>query len=101
MAVIPEPERTGRAAAPGLAKWLVLYSALRLATLVVLTAVLYLVGIPLILALLFAVILALPLSWLVFAPVRRQVTAAMAVASAHRRAERDRLRTALDGNQST
>jgi hypothetical protein len=84
--------------APSLAKWLVIYSLLRVALLVVLAAALSLL-MPLILALLFAIVLALPLSWLLFANVRRQVNAAMAISNASRRSERDRLRSALNGRE--
>lgn len=83
---------------PPLGKWLLIYTLLRVATLVVLTAVLSLL-MPLILALLFAVVLALPLSWVVFGGVRRRVNAAMAVKSSSRRGERERLRAALDGRE--
>jgi hypothetical protein len=81
-----------------LGKWLLIYTLLRVATLVVLTAVLALL-MPLILALLFAVVLALPLSWVVFGGVRRRVNEAMAVKTASRRGERERLRAALDGRE--
>lgn len=87
------------AGAPPLGKWLLIYTLLRIATLVVLTAVLSLL-MPLILALLFAVVLALPLSWVVFGGVRRKVNQAMAVKSSSRRDERERLRAALDGRES-
>ena len=86
-------------AAPSLAKWLLIYTLLRLCILVVLTAVLLLLKMPLILAMLFAVVFAMPLSWLVFGGVRRRVNEAMAIASAHRRGERERLRAALDGRE--
>ncbi len=83
---------------PALGKWLVIYSVLRIGLLVVLAAGLSLL-MPLILALLFAIVLALPLSWVLFAGVRRRVNAAMAVSTAHRRQERERLRSALDGQE--
>lgn len=83
---------------PPLGKWLLVYTVLRFATLVVLTALLSLL-MPLILALLFAVVLALPLSWVLFGGVRRRVNEAMAVKSSSRRVERDRLRAALDGRE--
>ena len=83
---------------PPLAKWLLIYSGLRIGLLVVLIVVLSLL-MPLIVALLFAIVLALPLSWLLFAGPRRRTNEALAVKSAHRRAERDRLRAALDGHQ--
>lgn len=91
-------EPTAESTAPPLGKWLLIYTLLRIATLVVLTAVLSLL-MPLILALLFAVVLALPLSWVVFGGVRRRVNAAMAVKSSSRRGERERLRAALDGRE--
>lgn len=90
-------EPTAPSVGSALAKWLLIYTAIRIGMLVVLAAVLYLVGLPLILALLFAVILALPLSWVLFGGVRRRVNEAMAASTAHRRAERERLRSALDG----
>ena len=86
-------------AAPPLGKWLLVYTLLRFATLLVLTALLSLL-MPLILALLFAVVLALPLSWVLFGGVRRRVNEAMAVKSSSRRNERERLRAALDGREA-
>ncbi len=83
---------------PNLAKWLAIYTFLRLGMLVVLAAVLSLL-MPLILALLFAVVLALPLAWLAFGGVRRRVNEALAHSNAARRAERERLRSALNGEE--
>ena len=92
----PGAAATDPATAPPLGKWLLIYTLLRIGTLVVLTALLSLL-MPLILALLFAVVVALPLSWVVFGGVRRRVNEAMAVKSSSRRGERERLRAALDG----
>ncbi len=83
-------------AAPALVKWLLIYSLLRIALVIALTAVLYLV-MPLIVALLFAVVLALPLSFVIFAGTRRRVNAVVAISTARRRNERERLRAALHG----
>lgn len=94
----PQSSSAEPPAVPPLGRWLLIYSLLRFATLVVLTALLSLL-MPLILALLFAVVLALPLSWVVFGGVRRRVNEAMAVKSASRRGERERLRAALDGRE--
>ena len=80
----------------GLAGPLLVYSVLRVALIAVLTALLMLF-MPFIVALLFAIIVQLPLSWLLFAGPRRRVNEAMAASSAHRRAERERLRAALAG----
>ena len=97
-ATAPVPPAADVPPAPPLAKWLLLYTLLRVATLVALTVLLSLL-MPLILALLFAVVLALPLSWVLFGGVRRRVNAAMAVKSASRRGERERLLAALDGRE--
>jgi len=80
-----------------LVRYLAVYSALRVGLVVVLTAVLAFF-MPLIVALLFAIIVQLPLAWLLFAGPRRRVNDAMAQASAHRRAERARLQSALTGD---
>lgn len=84
---------------PPLAGPLVIYTALRLGLIAVLTAVLVLF-MPLIVALAFAIILQLPLAYLLFPGPRRRVNAALAAASGQRRAERDRLRAALAGEDS-
>ena len=84
---------------PPLAGPLVVYTALRLGLIAVLTAVLVLF-MPLIVALAFAIILQLPLAYLLFPGPRRRVNAALAAASGQRRAERDRLRAALEGEDS-
>jgi Flp pilus assembly protein TadB len=80
-----------------LVRYLAVYSALRVGLVVVLTAVLAFF-MPLIVALLFAIIVQLPLAWLLFAGPRRRVNDAMAQASAQRRAERARLQSALTGD---
>jgi predicted PurR-regulated permease PerM len=74
------------------------YTLLRLALVAVLTAVLT-IFMPLIVAVLFAIIIQLPLSWLLFAGPRRRVNEAMARSAAQRRAERNRLQAALSGEQ--
>ena len=76
---------------------LLLYTVLRLALVVVLTAVLMLF-MPLIVAALFAIIVQLPLSWLLFARPRRRLNDAMAQSSAKRRSERAKLQSALSGD---
>lgn len=82
---------------PALAGPLLVYTALRLGLIAILTVVLALF-MPLIVALAFAIILQLPLAYLLFPGPRRRVNAALAAASAQRRAERDRLRAALAGD---
>lgn len=92
--VRPAEQSTG--SRPGLAGPLLIYTALRVGLIAVITAVLMLF-MPFIVALLFAIIVQLPLAWLLFAGPRRRVNEAMAASSAHRRTERERLRAALAG----
>jgi Flp pilus assembly protein TadB len=82
-----------------LARSLAIYTLLRLALVVALTAVLALV-MPLIVAALFAIIVQLPLSWLLFSGPRARVNDAIAQASSRRRAERARLQSALSGEST-
>lgn len=80
-----------------LGRYLAIYTALRLGLVVVLAALLSFF-MPLIVALLFAIIVQLPLAWLLFSRPRAKVNDAMARASARRRAERARLQSALSGD---
>jgi len=86
-----EATRSGR-----LFRYLAVYTVLRLGLLVVLTAVLAFF-MPLIVALLFAIIVQLPLAWLLFTGPRSRVNDAIAVSTARRRQERERLQSALTG----
>jgi len=80
-----------------------LYSLARLALVVVLAAaVLYVprafgVDIPLLVAVLFAVLIALPVSLVVFAPLRRRVNEGIATVDARRRLAREDLEGRLRG----
>ena len=78
---------------------LAVYTVLRFGLLVVLTAVLVLV-VPFLFALIIAVILQLPLSWLLFARQRSRVNALLAASRAERRDERARLRSQLHGDDA-
>jgi len=78
--------------------YLAIYTALRVVLVLVLTAVL-MFFMPLIVALLFAIIVQLPLSWLLFSGPRRRVNDAIAQVSARRRTERARLQSALSGDE--
>lgn len=92
---IPPADEVGQAHLFG---YLAVYTLLRLVLVALLTAVLT-IFMPLIVAVLFAIIIQLPLSWLLFAGPRRRVNQAMARSSAQRRAERDRLQAALSGEE--
>jgi hypothetical protein len=82
---------------PTLARDVALYSAARLALVVVPVLILILAGVPLLVSLLIAVVVALPLSILLLGSLRARVNAGLAVVGARRRAERDRLRRELRG----
>lgn len=105
------PDQPGNPGRPGnagtdrgtLARDVALYSLARLGLVLVLAVViLYLprlfgVEIPLLVAALFAVLIALPLSLVVFAPLRRRVNAGIASVDARRRADRADLQSRLRG----
>lgn len=81
------------------------YMTARVLLAAVLTGVIYgvarLAGItqlPIVVAVLFALIIAMPLGMLVFAPLRRRATAALAIAGERRRRERELLQARLHGD---
>jgi hypothetical protein len=83
-----------------------LYTLARLGLAVVLTLIIFwaarLIGyqdFPLAIAILFALIIALPLGMAVFAPLRRRVTASIAVVDERRRAVRADLQARLRGEK--
>jgi membrane protein implicated in regulation of membrane protease activity len=96
----PEPDRAAPAAPsgePGLAGVLVLYVLARVGLLALIAGLLVLAGTPLVIALLVALIVALPLSMLVFRGLRARLDTALAVARERRGAQRAALREGLRG----
>lgn len=91
----PQIPPTGTA----LARDVALYSAARLVLVGVLSLPLVLAGVPLLVAILLALAVALPLSMVLLRALRVRVSAGLAAAGARRRAERDRLRSQLRGEQ--
>ncbi len=91
----PQNPPTGRA----LARDVALYSAARLALVTVTALLLLVAGVPLLVSALLAVVLALPLSMLLLGSLRVRVNAGLAVVAERRKAERDRLRQQLHGDQ--
>ncbi len=90
---------TGRAAISVL-----LYAAARLALVAVLAAVIYSIGgalgvreFPIVVAVLFAFVIAMPLGFWLFGPLRRRATAGIDVATERRRRDREQLRARLRG----
>jgi predicted PurR-regulated permease PerM len=75
---------------------LLVYTLLRVVLFAVIAVALS-IFMPLVVAALFAIVLQLPLAWVLFGRQRRRVNDAIARASRHRRADRDRLRAALAG----
>lgn len=93
----------GETGTGGLVRDVALYSLARLALVVVLAAlILYVprafgVDIPLLVAALFAVLIALPVSLVVFAPLRRRVNEGIAAVDERRRLAREDLEGRLRG----
>jgi hypothetical protein len=89
---------TGAASAPGIAGVLALYGLARLGLLAVIAGILMAAGTPLVIALLVGLIVALPLSMLLFRGLRARLDSALAVARTQRAAQRDALRAGLRGD---
>jgi Flp pilus assembly protein TadB len=84
-------------AEPGLGATLALYTLARLALLALIAGLLLLAGTPLMIALLVALIVALPLSMLVFRGLRTRLDVALAASRTRRAEERAALRAGLRG----
>ncbi|MFE5283483.1 DUF4229 domain-containing protein [Nocardia sp. NPDC056611] len=99
MSEATRPDGAGRS----LARNLALYTVARLGLVAVITAIIVgvaatvKVSIPLIVALLFALLIAMPLSLVLFKKLRTQVNRDIAAVDAKRRADRDQLRSRLQG----
>ncbi len=78
---------------------LVLYTLARFGLLAVITLLLVLAGVPALVALLLALVVSLPLSVIVPRGLRARVNSGVAETTQRRRAERDRLRAQLRGDQ--
>jgi hypothetical protein len=87
-------------AEPALAATLALYTLARLALLALIAGLLLLAGTPLVISLLVALIVALPLSMLVFRGLRARLDTALAVSRARRAQEREALRAGLRGDDT-
>lgn len=91
----------GRPALPGppadLNRQLALYTLARVGLFVVICAILILAHVPLVVAPVIAIVVALPLSMLLFRDWSQRVSAGLAARAAQRRATRDDLRAKLRG----
>jgi hypothetical protein len=88
------PTRTGQ---PGLAATVGLYAAARLALVALVTVLLLMAGVPFVIAVLVALIVALPLSMVLFRGLRARLDGALEVARERRAREREALRARLRG----
>ena len=93
----PAPERVAPGT-PGVASVLALYGLARLGLVAVIAGLLLLAGTPLVISLLVALIVALPLSMLLFRGLRARLDSALAVARSRRAEQRDALRAGLRGD---
>src|SRR5689334_10325990 len=95
----PADPRARSAREPGLAATVALYALARLGLLALIAALLLMAGTPFVIALLVALIVALPLSMIVFRGLRTRLDAALATARARRGEERAALRARLRGDE--
>jgi hypothetical protein len=99
MSASTEPRASRPAGEPGLAATLALYGLARLGLIALIAGLLLLAGTPLIIALLVALIVALPLSMLVFRGLRARLDVAVNASQARRADERAALRAKLRGDE--
>lgn len=83
---------------------MLIYAAARIALVTVLAAVIYWIGrslgvreFPVVVAVLFALVIAMPLGFWLFGPLRRRATAGIDAATERRRRDREQLRAKLRG----
>ncbi len=79
---------------------LLVYTLLRLGLVVLIAGVLIVIGVPAVVAVLIGIVVAFALSLVLFRGLRARLDAELEQARVRRRAERDRLRTALRGDEN-
>ena len=84
---------------PGLAATVALYTGARVALVALVTALLIVAGVPFVLALLIALIVALPLSMVLFRGLRGRLESALSATRERRAREREALRAKLRGEE--
>jgi hypothetical protein len=89
---VAEPIEMGRTAQPKLWQWFLLYTVGRLVVAAALIGLLWALGLSGAPGFLFGVLLAMPVSFLVLAPVRRRLTGALVARSERKAALRAELR---------
>jgi predicted Kef-type K+ transport protein len=88
----------GPATPPRVAPWLALYTLGRFAVFAVLFAGVWFAGLGGLPALLWALVLSIPVSYLLLRPVRDRLTEALAARSVARKAAKEQLRARLSGS---
>ena len=97
---VPASPAGGPASPPRVAPWLLLYTLGRVVVAAVLVTLLWLVGLGLLPALLWGVLLSVPVSYFTLRPVRDRFTEALAARAVARKAEKERIRTRLEGDDT-
>jgi len=90
----------GPASPPRILPWLLMYTVGRLGIFVLLTLILWWVGLDLWSGLLFGLLLSMPASYLLLRPSRERLNEGLAARSVARRQAKQDLRARLTGNES-
>lgn len=98
LARMTSPSPSTDQAAPGLAATVALYALARLGLVALVAALLLLAGVPFVIAVLVALIVALPLSMVLFRGLRGRLDGALAQSRERRSREREALRARLRGD---
>lgn len=97
--VTPGGPSGGPATPPKVLPWLVLHTIGRLGIFVLLTLVLWMLGLDYFSGALFGLLLSMPVAYLALRPSRERLSEALVARSMARRAEKEQLRARLSGEQ--
>jgi hypothetical protein len=97
--VTPAGPTGGAATPPKVLPWLVIHTVGRLGLFALLTLLLWLAGLDFFSGMLFGLLLSMPVAYLVLRPSRERLSEALVARSMARRAEKERLRARLSGEQ--
>ena len=97
--VTPAGPGGGPATPPKVLPWLVLHTVGRLGIFALLTLVLWMAGLDFFSGALFGLLLSMPIAYLALRPSRERLSEALVARSLARRAEKERLRSRLSGEQ--
>lgn len=97
--VTPADPSGGPATPPKVLPWLVLHTVGRLGIFALVTLVLWMAGLDFFSGALFGLLLSMPIAYLALRPSRERLSEALVARSLARRAEKERLRSRLSGEQ--